>query len=97
MKEATFTFRIEPDLKRKFEQAAKNCDRPTAQLLREFMRDFVEEQEKRAMHDVWFRSQVDEAVREANDPSTVWVSNEEALAEMDREEAELLSRIKSGA
>lgn len=33
-----------------------------------------------ADHDKWFREQVEEGIREANDPNTVWVSNEEVMA-----------------
>ena len=30
-----------------------------------------------SVHDAWFRAEVEAAVREADDPNTVWVSNEE--------------------
>jgi len=30
-----------------------------------------------AAHDAWFRSEVEAGLREADDPSTVWVTNEE--------------------
>jgi hypothetical protein len=32
-------------------------------------------------HDAWFRAEVAQALVEADDPSTVWVSNEEAKAQ----------------
>ena len=41
MSEATFTFRVDEGLKDQFSTAAKSRDRTGAQLLRDFMRDFV--------------------------------------------------------
>lgn len=58
MGEATFTFRVDEALKTEFSIAAKNRDRNAAQLLRDFMRDFVRQQQEVAEHDAWFRRQV---------------------------------------
>ncbi|MCU4122096.1 CopG family ribbon-helix-helix protein [Variovorax sp. N23] len=58
MSEATFTFRVEETLKAEFSNAAKANDRTGAQLLRDFMRDFVQRQQEAADHDAWFRRQV---------------------------------------
>ena len=44
MSEATFTFRVEESLNSAFATAAKAQDRSSAQLLRDFMRDFVRRQ-----------------------------------------------------
>ncbi len=33
-----------------------------------------------AAHDKWFRAQVEQALQEADDPNTVWLSNEEVKA-----------------
>ena len=44
MSEATFTFRVDAGLKYEFSSAAKARDRTGAQLLRDFMRDFVKQQ-----------------------------------------------------
>ena len=55
MNQATFTFRVDEDLKENFILAAKYQDRTSAQLIRDFMRDFVRKQE----HDTWFREQVE--------------------------------------
>ena len=41
MSEATFTFRVDDALKSEFAQAAKARDRTGAQLLRDFMREYV--------------------------------------------------------
>jgi predicted transcriptional regulator len=66
MNEATFTFRVDEALKTDFSAAAKNRDRNAAQLLRDFMRDFVRQQQEATEHDAWFRSQVQIGLDSAN-------------------------------
>lgn len=66
MNEATFTFRVDVALKDQFTTAAKGRDRSGAQLLRDFMRDFVKEQQEAAEHDAWFRRQVQAGLDSAN-------------------------------
>jgi len=66
MSEATFTFRVDEGLKSEFSTAAKACDRTGAQLLRDFMRDFVQRQQEVAEHDAWFRRQVQIGLDSAN-------------------------------
>lgn len=44
-----------------------------------------------AAYDAWFRAQVDAGIKEADDPATQWVSNEDAEASMER----LLTRIEA--
>lgn len=44
-----------------------------------------------AEHDVWFRTEVQAALIEADDPATQWVSHEEAKAEWAQRRLELLS------
>ena len=66
MSEATFTFRVDESLKDQFTTAAKDRDRTGAQLLRDFMRDFVKQQQEAAEHDAWFRHQVQIGLDSAN-------------------------------
>lgn len=66
MSEATFTFRVDEGLKDAFSTAAKSRDRTGAQLLRDFMRDFVRQQQDAAEHDAWFRRQVQAGLDAAN-------------------------------
>lgn len=47
-----------------------------------------------AEHDRWFREQVEIGLREADDPNTVWISNEDANKEMDAFLASLMSRVQ---
>jgi predicted transcriptional regulator len=66
MSEATFTFRVDEALKTEFSNAAKTRDRSAAQLLRDFMRDFVRQQHEATEHDTWFRRQVQIGLDSAN-------------------------------
>ncbi len=66
MSEATFTFRVEEDLKSAFTRAAKSEDQTGAQLLRRYMRDFVGNQQNKAAHDIWFRKQVQAGIDSAD-------------------------------
>ncbi|EJC85188.1 hypothetical protein Rleg4DRAFT_7828 [Rhizobium leguminosarum bv. trifolii WSM2297] len=50
-----------------------------------------------AEYDKWFREQVEEAIREADDPNTVWIPHEVVKEEMARERAELVARLKGKA
>jgi len=65
MSDATFTFRVDDGLKNQFAQAAKSRDRSRAQLLRDFMREFVQQQQKMADHDAWFQQQVQAGIDSA--------------------------------
>jgi len=64
--ETTFTFRVDEALKTDFTTAAKARDRTGAQLLRDFMREFVQRQQDMAEHDAWFRRQVQRGIDSAN-------------------------------
>ncbi|MFW7345496.1 MAG: CopG family ribbon-helix-helix protein [Pigmentiphaga sp.] len=66
MSEATFTFRVDESLKTAFATAAKARDRTGAQLLRDFMREFVQQQQEAAEHDAWFRREVKAGQDSAN-------------------------------
>ena len=78
MSEATFTFRVDNALKSQFSQAAKSRDRSGAQLLRDFMREFVQQQQEAAEHDAWFRHQVQVGMDSANSGNLVPAAEVEA-------------------
>ena len=42
-KEAVFTMKLEPELRDAFMAAAEAADRPASQIVREFMRDYVQQ------------------------------------------------------
>jgi len=89
MPETTFTFRVDEDLKNSFTNIAKAHDRPGSQLLRDFMRDYV----AKAEHDAWFRAEVEQGLRELEDPNVELIPHEQVVAEWEVEKAELLARI----
>lgn len=86
MREATFTFRVDEALKEQFTSAAKNRDRTGAQLLRDFMRDFVKQQQESSEYDYWFRRQVQLGIDSAN--AGHLISAEEVEAEFSARRAE---------
>ncbi|MFP3543501.1 hypothetical protein SB748_08465 [Rhizobium sp. SIMBA_035] len=56
--------------------------------------DALKRAHEAAEHDRWFREQVGIGLREADDPNTVWISNEDANKEMDAFLASLMSRVQ---
>ena len=80
MSETTFTFRLDEALKSEFTTAAKARDRTGAQLLRDFMRDFVRQQQESADHDAWFHRQVQTGLDAANAGDLVPAEEVEAEA-----------------
>ena len=92
---ATFTFRVEEELKESFTTAAKARDRTGAQLLRDFMRDFVKKQQEAADHDLWFRRQVQEGLDSANSGNLVAAEDVEAEFAKRREQTRQKLNAKS--
>ena len=95
MSEATFTFRVDEALKSEFSTAAKNRDRNAAQLLRDFMRDFVRQQQEAAAHDTWFRRQVQIGQDSANAGNLIPAAEVEAKFAAKR--AETRRRLENSA
>jgi predicted transcriptional regulator len=58
-KEAVFTLKLEPELRAAFIAAAAAVHRPASQLIREMMREFVQDQQKEPGYDEWFRTKVE--------------------------------------
>jgi predicted transcriptional regulator len=95
MSEATFTFRVDETLKDEFSSAAKARDRTGAQLLRDFMRDFVKQQQEAAEHDAWFRRQVQVGLDSANAGRLVAAEDVEAEFATRRDETRRKLQAKS--
>ena len=95
MSEATFTFRVDESLKDEFSSAAKARDRTGAQLLRDFMRDFVKQQQEAAEHDAWFRRQVQVGLDSANAGRLVAAEDVEAEFAARRDETRRKLQAKS--
>ncbi|MBW6423576.1 hypothetical protein KX729_19135 [Rhizobium sp. XQZ8] len=87
MAEATFIFKVEEELKTAFSNAAKALDQTDADVLREFMRAYVEEQYDAASYDAWFRQKVKKAIELADAGETVPGDEVEAEFAVLRDEA----------
>lgn len=95
MGDATFTFRVDEGLKDQFSTAAKSRDRSGAQLLRDFMRDFVRQQQDLVEHDTWFRQQVQLGLDSAN--AGRLVPAEDVEAEFTARKAETRRKLEAGS
>ncbi|MGY5807340.1 CopG family ribbon-helix-helix protein [Rhizobium sp. LEGMi198b] len=96
MTDATFTFRVEEDLKSAFNEAARAHDQTAAQLLRAFMRDYVKRQQNEAEYDIWFRQQVQAGLDSANAGNLIPADEVEAeFAALREETRRKLSRKPS--
>lgn len=61
MKAAVFTMKLEPDLRAAFMAEAEASHRPASQVVREFMRTYVEEQKAKREHDEFVQRKVEAA------------------------------------
>jgi len=91
-KEAVFTMKLEPELRDAFMAAAKRDDRPASQVVREFMRNYV--QQDREYVD-WLRHKVDEA--RADIEAGRVHTQEDVEAHMDRLVADLERKGREAA
>jgi predicted transcriptional regulator len=82
-KEAVFTMKLEPELRDAFAAAAKAADRPASQIVREFMRDYVQQDRE---YVAWLQRKVD-AARKSIDAGR-GRSDEEVRADFGKRRAE---------
>ncbi len=92
-KEAVFTLKLEAELRDAFMSEAEAAHRPASQIVRDFMRDYVKKQQEARDYDEWFRADTEQALREADDPSTVWIPHEQVVLDMQRQRESLLRRL----
>ena len=78
MSDATFTFRVDENLKAAFTNAAKAHDRTGAQLLRDFMRSYVAQQQEAQHYDAWLAGKVERARASAEANTLVPAADVEA-------------------
>ena len=81
-KESVFTMKLESELRDAFMAEAQATHRPASQLVREFMRDFIRRQRDAREHDSWFRGEVEQALREVDDPVVRRIPHDEVMAEL---------------
>jgi predicted transcriptional regulator len=62
----TFTFQVDKELEAAFSDAAAANDMSGADILRDFMRDYVEQENHAEAYDAWFRRKVQTAINAAN-------------------------------
>lgn len=63
-KSANYRIRVEPDLHQKFLDACKSEDRPAAQVIREFMRGYVNQHRAALQADLFVAEQPQDYKRE---------------------------------
>ncbi|MCL2123116.1 MAG: hypothetical protein FWH34_03395 [Desulfovibrionaceae bacterium] len=64
MSESTFTIRVDDSLKDAFTEAAKIHDRTGAQIIRDFMREYVQSAREKAEYEEWFKAKVEAGLRD---------------------------------
>lgn len=67
MKEAVFTMKLEPALRDEFMAEAKAVDRPASQIMRDLMRDFIQERQQAREYDAFVRRKVEIALASMED------------------------------
>jgi predicted transcriptional regulator len=92
MGQATLTFRVDNELKAAFSEAARAQDRTAAQLLRVLMREAIRRQRDGQEYDAWFRGEVEQGLREADDPTVRRVGREDVQSSWRQQRATLIER-----
>lgn len=93
MSKVTLTFEVDEDVRAILADAAKVTGRDVAQLLRDLAEDYAHHQQVLIDEPDWLVREIDEGLREADAPNAVWISHEDAKADMQRQRQELLRRI----
>ncbi len=87
---AVFTMKLEPDLRDTFMAEAAADDRPAAQVVRELMRDYINQRREAREYDEFLRRKVEVARRQRD--AGLHVSNEEVEADGTARRVDLLRR-----
>jgi hypothetical protein len=61
IKEAVFTMKLEPQLRAEFVAEAEAAHRPASQILRELMRNFIQDQKDKREYELFLHSKVTKA------------------------------------
>ena len=88
-KEAVFTLKLEYELRDDFMAAAAASHRPASQLVREFMRDFIQRQRQSREYDAWFKHEVQAGL----DDNSPMIAHEKVMDDLN---ARLKKRISKG-
>jgi predicted transcriptional regulator len=93
-KEAVFTMKLEHQLRDDFMAEAQAMDRPASQIVREFMREFLERRKAERDRDALLRRKVEAARADVRAGRTR--SNEEVEADFASRRASLRQRAEGG-
>lgn len=63
---AVFTMKLEPELRATFMAETAAADRPASQVVRELMREYIDERKQAREYDAWFCREVEAGIAEAN-------------------------------
>lgn len=58
-KQAVFTMKLEPELRKKFMAEAASEDRPASQVMRELMRGYIEQRRQAREYDDYLREKIE--------------------------------------
>jgi len=89
-KEAVFTLKLESELRNAFMAEAETVHRSASQLVREFMREFIEHQREHRLHESWFRG---EGLQEATDPSIARIPHHTVQENLKKQRVEWMKRL----
>jgi predicted transcriptional regulator len=89
-KEAVFTMKLEPDLREAFMSEAQASHRPASQILRELMREFVQNQRQAREYDDFLSQKVQTARLSMN--AGVGMTNEAVEAQFAARRAQVTGR-----
>jgi hypothetical protein len=90
--EAVFTLTLETTLRDQFVAEAEASSRPPSELVRAFMQDFVRQQREAREHSAWLAAEIEQAVREADDPAVTRIPHADVAANWQRQRAALVKR-----
>jgi hypothetical protein len=85
-KGTSFNLRIDPALKAAFTAATEAADKPAAQVVRDFMRAYVKQRERRAFAAEARRQSIEAAERARDPASDEYAVMREIEAEFDRDD-----------
>jgi Arc/MetJ-type ribon-helix-helix transcriptional regulator len=86
-----------PKPSRQLAAEAAAADRSASELVRELVGDFIERQRQAREHDAWFRAEVEQGLREADDPEVELIDHEEVAEGWRRMREQWAKKINSEA
>ena len=78
------TVELDAEVSQQLAAEAAATDRSASDLVRDLVGDFIERQRAAREHDAWFRAEVEQGLREADDPNVVLIAHEEVTEGLER-------------